>query len=384
MFMTKHRDLWIKEFFHWSPIRQKPFDSMLRMTFLIICTTVGGYLGRTLSEAGWMETILGTIIGLAAGVLALGLENGISLMSRSALLGWTLGLSIGLLGTILLISAWQIDLFGISSLGLGGLSAFLVFSLYVGWTLGSRLSQVEHNLSPQHSTDPAPASQTQDRPGFISKVLDSSAIIDGRVVHLCSTGFLEGPLLLPNCVLGELHTLADSDSTIKRTKGKRGLEILSELQQLSNHEITVIEDQDPRISTVDHQLIAIAKHRGGTILTNDWNLAKIADVQGVSTLNVNELTYHLRPLVLPGEIINVFIQKDGQGPGQGIAHLDDGTMVVIDHGASFVGQTIPVEVTRYMQTSTGRMIFASPSAQAPNSPQTPPLLSKTFSSPLRS
>jgi uncharacterized protein YacL len=194
----------------------------------------------------------------------------------------------------------------------------------------------------------------------VQKLLDSSAIIDGRILPLCATGFLEGPFVVSQGILHELQTLADSGHLSKRTRGKRGLEILSQLQQLPNVEVQVIENWERGTATVDHQLITIAKKREAKIVTNDWNLAKIAFLQGVRSLNVNELTYQLRPLVLPGEIIRVFIHKEGQGNGQGIAHLDDGTMVVVDDGAALVGQAVEVVVTRFMQTNTGRMIFSSP------------------------
>jgi uncharacterized protein YacL len=193
----------------------------------------------------------------------------------------------------------------------------------------------------------------------VQKLLDSSAIIDGRVLALCATGFLEGPFLVPQCILHELQTLADSGQLSRRTKGKRGLKILSQLQQLQNLEVEVIEERETGISAVDHQLIAIAKKRGAKIVTNDWNLAQVANLQGLTTLNINELTYELRPLILPGQTIRVFIQKEGQSPGQGAAHLDDGTLVIIDHGSPAIGQIVEVQVTRYMQTNTGRMIFAS-------------------------
>ncbi len=196
-------------------------------------------------------------------------------------------------------------------------------------------------------------------------ILDSSSIIDGRILYLCTTGFLDGPLLIPKCVLREIYLIADSNDHSKRTKGKRGLSILSDLQQLTQPPVVIIDGQQgSQYLAVDHQLLAIAKFRKAKLLTNDWNLAKMANAQEITSLNVNELTYHLRPLVLPGECIRVYIQREGQGFGQGIAHLDDGTIVVIDHGANFVGETIDVEVTRFMQTNTGRMVFAMPRPSA--------------------
>ncbi|MEX2493726.1 MAG: PIN domain-containing protein [Nitrospirales bacterium] len=280
--------------------------------------------------------------------------------SPSILVGGSLGLLVGMVAVSLGILAQQIDIQGPWSFVLWGLVPLILFPPYLGVSLGLHFSRIQGNgRTPSHTTH-LPVPYPQGTMNAAPKLLDSSAIIDGRILHLCTTGFLEGPLFIPEFILREIHLIADSDNPSKRTRGKRGLEIVENLQQLSRPEIVIIDDHPSRDLTVDHQLIALAKIRKAHIVTNDWNLAKVANAQGVKALNVNELTYHLRPPVLPGDIIRVFVQKKGQGFGQGIAHLDDGTMVVIDHGGKVVGRTIDIEVTRYMQTNTGKMVFAFP------------------------
>ncbi len=277
---------------------------------------------------------------------------------------------IGMIGTCLVIFTWHINLPGIPSLNPWVLVASLLLFPYLGLTMGLYFSQTEPILSSLDSSDDSQLSHNtlEMKPHSVQTLLDSSSIIDGRILYLCTTGFLEGALLIPKCVLREIYLIADSDDPSKRTKGKRGLAIVSDLQELSQPQIMVIDDQKTQDLPVDHQLIAIAKDRKAKIITNDWNLAKMASAHGIKSLNVNELTFHLRPLVLPGEYIRILIQKEGQGFGQGIAHLDDGTIVVIEHGATFVGRIIDVEVTRFMQTNTGRMVFAFPKPPANSSP----------------
>jgi len=190
------------------------------------------------------------------------------------------------------------------------------------------------------------------------KILDTSVIIDGRVVDLCEVGFLEGTLVVPQFVLRELQQIADSPDPLKRNRGKRGFDVLQRLQRLPGTTVRV-EDQDfPTVREVDRKLIELAKAMGGKVVTNDYNLNKVAELSGVSVLNVNELANALRPVVLPGELIHVHVVKEGKEAGQGVAYLDDGTMVVVDHGKRFIGQQISTTVTSVLQTTAGRMIFA--------------------------
>lgn len=189
------------------------------------------------------------------------------------------------------------------------------------------------------------------------KVLDTSVIIDGRVADVCQTGFLEGTLLVPQYVLRELQQIADSPDPIKRNRGRRGLDVLQRLQRLPGIR-TELHDLDfPHIREVDRRLIETARAVGGVIVTNDYNLNKVAELNGVRVLNVNELAGALRPVVLPGETLHVHVLREGKEAGQGVAYLDDGTMVVIEQGRRHIGQTVGVTVNTVLQTAAGRMIF---------------------------
>ncbi len=190
------------------------------------------------------------------------------------------------------------------------------------------------------------------------KIVDTSVIIDGRIADACETGFIEGTLIIPQFVLHELQLIADSPDSLKRTRGRRGLDILKRIQNQAKIKIDITEEDFPRIKDVDSKLVALAKKREAQILTNDYNLNKVADLQGVEVLNLNQLAEALKPLVLPGESMNVIVSKEGKEPMQGVAYLDDGTMVVIDQGRDLVGEAAEVTVTSVLQTTAGRMIFA--------------------------
>lgn len=344
-----------------APFPQYPFLTIIRLAYLTVCTLIGLSIGFTSVTTEWVSIAGGGISGFFIGCFALWIEKQLSACSRSIIFGGSLGFMIGMIGLCLITVAWNLGLLEIPFFNPWGIVSCLLLFPYLGVTIGLYFARTGWNLPPPSSSEDDTTHQdTNTQTYSIPKLLDSSAIIDGRVFHLCTTGFLEGPLLIPEFILREIHLIADSDDPSKRTKGKRGLGILAELQRLSHPEIKIVDDHSSQDLTVDLQLIVIAKDRNAKIVTNDWNLAKTANVQGVQSLNVNELTYHLRPLVLPGEFIRVFVQKEGQGFGQGIAHLDDGTMVVIDDGAAAIGRTVDVEVTRFMQTNTGRMVFASP------------------------
>jgi uncharacterized protein YacL len=191
-----------------------------------------------------------------------------------------------------------------------------------------------------------------------AKILDTSVIIDGRIADITETGFLEGPLLIPQFVLSELQHIADSSDSIKRTRGKRGLDVLHHIQKQAGIDVKIVDKDYPAIKEVDTKLIELAKEVRGKIITNDSNLNKVAQLQGIEVLNINELANSLKPVVLPGEEMNVKILKEGKETGQGVAYLDDGTMIVVDNGRRNIGKTIDVIVTSVLQTPAGRMIFA--------------------------
>jgi uncharacterized protein YacL len=189
------------------------------------------------------------------------------------------------------------------------------------------------------------------------KVVDTSVIIDGRIGDLCETGFVEGRLVVPQFVLRELQQIADSPDALRRNRGRRGFEVLQRLRRCPKVTVEVTERDFPHVRDVDRKLIELARALGGKVLTNDSGLGRVAELSGVGVLNVNELTHALKPVVLPGEAMQVQVLREGREAGQGVAYLDDGTMVVVDRGRSYLGQTVGVTVTRVLQTTAGRMIF---------------------------
>jgi uncharacterized protein YacL len=192
------------------------------------------------------------------------------------------------------------------------------------------------------------------------KILDTSVIIDGRIADIVKTGFLEGTLLIPSFVLEELRHIADSSDLLKRNRGRRGLDILNQISKETAITVHIHEQDFDDINEVDSKLVRLGQVLGSPLLTNDYNLNKVAELQGVTVLNINELANALKPIVLPGEEMIVLVMKEGKEPGQGVAYLDDGTMIVVDTGRRFIGQNVTVLVTSVLQTAAGRMIFAKP------------------------
>ena len=269
-------------------------------------------------------------------------------------------ISVTVVISILTLSGWiiltQYFLSPLPLLEQGLLLLGCLFFPFLAWKIGAYIIS---NLATSRTLEAHHASTEAIRELDAPKLVDSSAIIDGRILPLCKTGFLQGRLFVPKCILQELQLLADSPHPDKRIRGKRGLDILSQLRTVPHISIVIPDVAIQANIPVDEQLLRLAETLKGSIITNDWNLAQVAGLQGLTTLNINELTFELRPLILPGQTIRIFIQKEGQGPGQGAAHLDDGTLVIVDHGNSAIGKIVEVQVTRYMQTNTGRMIFAS-------------------------
>ncbi len=206
------------------------------------------------------------------------------------------------------------------------------------------------------------------------RILDTSVIIDGRVADICETGFLDGTLVVPQFVLKELQLVADSADSLKRNRGRRGLDILQKMQKMSGLDVMISDLDFPEVREVDLKLIELARALEGKIVTNDFNLNKVAQLRGVAVLNINELANSLKPVVLPGEIMKVFILKEGKEYNQGVAYLDDGTMVVVDNARKLIGKTIDVVVTSVLQTTAGKMIFGrfvDPSIAAAQGVQAP-------------
>lgn len=192
----------------------------------------------------------------------------------------------------------------------------------------------------------------------IPKVLDTSVIIDGRILDIAKIGFIEGPLVVPVFVLEELQHIADSADALKRNRGRRGLDTVAEIQELKNVEVIIYKGKIEEIPEVDSKLLKLATDLGGKIVTNDYNLNKVAKVQNLEVLNINELANAVKPLYLPGEEMKILIVKEGKEQNQGLGYLDDGTMIVVENGKDFIGESVNVIVTSALQTSAGKMIFA--------------------------
>ena len=227
---------------------------------------------------------------------------------------------------------------------------FLVIMPYIGFLVGTR----KHEW-----LDPTYLARflKEESTGRSHKILDTSVIIDGRISDICDTDFIDGDLVVPQFILKELQLVADSADSVKRQRGRRGLDVLDQLQKSSRVSVVISERDFPEIKDVDSKLIELAKHMDAKIITNDFNLNKIAQLQGVAVLNINELANALKPVVLPGEMINVFILKEGKEKDQGVAYLDDGTMVVVDNSRKMIGQNVEITVTSVLQTTVGKMIF---------------------------
>ncbi len=190
------------------------------------------------------------------------------------------------------------------------------------------------------------------------KILDTSVIIDGRIADVCDADFIEGVFIVPQFILQELQYIADSQDSTKRARGRRGLDVLNKMQKMSNITVRIVDEDFHKVKDVDSKLVALGKMMNAKIVTNDFNLNKVAQLQGVSVLNINELANALRPVVLPGETMRVFVLKEGKEYNQGIAYLDDGTMVVVENGRKLIGKNTEVTVTSVLQTTAGRMIFS--------------------------
>ncbi len=227
---------------------------------------------------------------------------------------------------------------------------FLVIMPYIGFLVGTKKSEW---LIPAHFL--GFFKEKKETSSF--KILDTSVIIDGRITDICNTSFIEGNLIVPRFILKELQSVADSADSIKRQRGRRGLDVLDSLQKSKQLNIVITELDFPDVMDVDSKLIELAKHMHAKIVTNDFNLNKVAQLQGIAVLNINELASALKPVVLPGETIRAFILKEGKEKDQGVAYLDDGTMVVVDNSRRMIGQTVDVTVTSVLQTTVGKMIF---------------------------
>jgi uncharacterized protein YacL len=312
---------------------------------------VGGYLlVESFDPSGrwYVWAPFGVLGGVIAGVAVVALEQAARRLPMSRLFLSAIGALGGVLLAQLVASALIIFLPGAGTAGGRGFLSLLLAYMGVVFVLRreEELGGITRIVFPGATAGNARY-----------KVLDTSVIIDGRIADVCEAGFLEGTLLVPQYVLRELQQIADSSDPLKRNRGRRGLDVLQRLQRLPEIR-TELHDLDfPQIREVDQRLIETARAVGGVIVTNDYNLNKVAELHGVRVLNVNELAGALRPVVLPGEMLHVHVLREGKEAGQGVAYLDDGTMVVIEQGRRHIGQTVNVMVNTVLQTAAGRMIF---------------------------
>ena len=324
---------------------------VLRVLLLLVCSCSGWFLG---------VRVFGTIPAAGA-CAAAGAVCSIGAMAWEQLLRRTPAKIIisGAIGAIFgLVTA---NLFTYSFLSLRddrGLQPFLFCLLinaicgYLGLVVGASKGE-ELDISGWPFTGRTEAGAQS------LKILDTSVIIDGRIADICETGLIEGTLIIPQFVLRELTGIADSADSLKRNRGRRGLDVLKKLQKQTTLEVRIVEQDFPKIREVDGKLVALAKQMNAKVITNDFNLNKVAEIQGVAVLNINQLATSVKPLVLPGEIMKVYIQREGKEQGQGVAYLDDGTMVVVENGKRYQGKETDVSVTSVLQTTAGRMIFTA-------------------------
>jgi uncharacterized protein YacL len=293
--------------------------------------------------------IQAAMVGASLGLICVLFEMHLEQVSLKRLIGAGVGATLGILSSLMISHLLSLTLVEKRSASFFQVTLLLLMA-YIGLALGATKGDVL-NLAAMGGLF---AGERQRR---TAKILDTSVIIDGRICDVCESGFIEGTLIVPQFVLRELQLVADSSDALKRNRGRRGLDMLQRLRKMSTVQVQIVEDDFPQVRTVDLKLIELAKAYEGKIITNDFNLNKVAQLQGIAVMNVNELANALRPVVLPGETMRVFILKEGKEYNQGVAYLDDGTMVVVDNARKMMSKTIDISVTSVLQTTAGRMIF---------------------------
>ena len=307
---------------------------------------------------GYPGGLPGLVVGVLFAIAVIALEIKLHTIHPNALMGGIVGTSIGLVLAIGFgVAARGMDLSSTQEAVLQG--SVLLALAYLGMVIGAlKGRQGEWWLPWKRFVDRGAGD------GPVPKILDTSVIIDGRIRELVDTGFLEGTLVVPQFVLHELQLVADSSDALKRARGRRGLDILKALQDESDAEVVLDSIDFANVREVDDKLVELALKRNAPVMTNDFNLAKVAAVRGVKVLNINELANALKPAFLPGEAMSVFVVREGKEPGQGVGYLDDGTMVVVDGARDQRGETVQLEVTSVLQTSAGKMVFGKKSEAA--------------------
>ena len=318
---------------------------VVRGVFLLVLFLASYYL-----EPFGMEKPMAGLVGIGMGIAILLFEIRLTQASLKRLIGAAVGSILGIVGAYLMSLVLSQSVFPRNTLSFLQILAML-WMTYIGLVVGASKGDML-NLAALGGLF---SSEKQSKRSH--KVLDTSVIIDGRIADICATGFVDGVLVIPQFVLRELQQVADSADPLKRNRGRRGLDILQKIQKMASSNVQIVDDDFPHIRDVDMKLIELAKSYEGKIVTNDFNLNKIAQLQGVEVLNINELANSLKPIVLPGEIMRVFILKEGKEYNQGVAYLDDGTMVVVDNAKKMISKTIDISVTSVLQTTAGKMIF---------------------------
>lgn len=315
---------------------------------LIFVAVVAGtcYVIHPFGRPANVDAAIGAMVGAAIVLFEWKLRS----VSLKRLIGAAFGSILGIFGAFLFALVIR------SSVPAGSTQSFLqilvmLLMAYVGLVVGASKGDLL-NLAALGGIF---GGEKQTKKSY--KILDTSVIIDGRIADIAETGFLDGIIVTPQFVLRELQLVADSADSLKRNRGRRGLDVLQRLQKMATLQIQIVENDFPAVREVDLKLIELAKVYEGKIITNDFNLNKVAQLQGVEVLNINELANSLKPIVLPGEIMKVFILKEGKEYNQGVAYLDDGTMVVVDNARKMIGKTVDISVTSVLQTTAGKMIF---------------------------
>jgi len=330
---------------------------------LVLFACASGYL-IMYQIVGYKLAYVGLASGFLIAILALLFEDRVKKTPLRIVLGGAVGLIIGLIVANLLTYPLMLN----TTNRYLELSAYLLANLvigYVGLSIGMKKGdELEINilkglreLGADKREQDAQTAETAPAPPS-ALIVDTSVIIDGRIAEVCETGFIEGRLIVPQFVLQELQYIADSSDSSKRTRGRRGLDVLKQIQANKQVEVEITDRDFDNIREVDSKLVALAKELDAKVLTNDSNLNKVAELNGVAVLNLNKLATAMKPVVLPGEIMNIAVIKEGKEAGQGVGYLDDGTMVVIDNGKDVLGKTVDVTITSVLQTTGGRMIFS--------------------------
>ncbi len=324
---------------------------MLRVLFVALCGAAGLLLLH-IQRAGEGTAVAFVLAGVAFGLLVVALERQLRRIAGKAIFDTLVGLLVGLaVGRVVYGALANLLTTFPPVVGIFTQTLCLVGGGYLGALVALDKGREFNFAGFIRLLKEQPRAESY-------KLLDTSVIIDGRIADITETGFLEGTLVIPQFILRELQHIADSSDPLKRNRGRRGLDILQKIQKKVDIRVEISDMEFPEIREVDNKLVAMAKALNAKIVTNDFNLNKVAELHGVGVLNINELTNALRPVVLPGEDMRVYVLKEGKEYNQGIAYLDDGTMVVVDNGRRHIGQTIDVCVTSVLQTTAGRMIFS--------------------------